>query len=169
MKSGRIRTAVLVRGSLPGPQTRPAAPAQCRCCGMVSYRADDHGGAHECCLAWPRVTGFGYPCPACQIARVIARTGRVPGWLPPLPDRLPDGTPFVPDPPPVPLCAACGHVMTVIVPGQRCHPLCAADWAGTRRLAATTGHAGGHRRALAGDRNGPGVMPAAGTIAVRSA
>jgi hypothetical protein len=35
------------------------------------------------------------------------------------------------EPPAVPRCACCGQRMTVVVPGQRAHPLCADDWATT--------------------------------------
>jgi hypothetical protein len=71
----------------------------CRFCGTPSFRADDQGAVHECCLSWQRVMSFGYPCPSCQIARTVARTGRLSGRPPPLPLTLPDGTPFVPDVP----------------------------------------------------------------------
>lgn len=75
------------------------APAGlCRYCGQPSYRTDDIGAVHPCCLAWRRVIAAGFQCPACQIARMTAaRGGRLPGHPPTLPRTLPDGTPFVPD------------------------------------------------------------------------
>jgi hypothetical protein len=79
-------------------RTRPVSrPAPGRYCGQISYGADGDGAVHECCLAWRRVMSFGYPCPACQIYRIVLRTGRLPDRPPPLPATLPDGTPFVPD------------------------------------------------------------------------
>lgn len=73
------------------------SPGPCRCCGQRSYRADDLSPVHECCLAWQRVISFGYPCPACQIAHYVARTGRLPDEPPRLSRTLPDGTPYAPD------------------------------------------------------------------------
>lgn len=75
--------------SLPDPQP-------CRYCGDPAYYVDDAGALHSCCHAWRRVMSFGYPCPSCQIARVVARTGRLPDRSPPLPLALPDGTPYAP-------------------------------------------------------------------------
>lgn len=69
----------------------------CRYCGDPAYHSDEAGAFHDCCRAWRRVMSFGHPCPACHVARIVARTGRLPEWLPPLPQTLPDGTPYVPD------------------------------------------------------------------------
>jgi hypothetical protein len=82
----------------------PAAP--CRYCGGTAYGRDDDGPAHDCCVAWRAVIEAGYPCPACQVAEIIARQPKT--WpdgsirqvklprLPPLPMTLPDGRPYVP-------------------------------------------------------------------------
>jgi hypothetical protein len=95
----------------PGPRTRPLTPpGPCRLCGRPSYQADDDGPVHECCLAWRHVLAAGRPCPSCQVSEIVLRQPahkpdgtvrpvRLPA-LQPLPKALPDGTPYVPDPPP---------------------------------------------------------------------
>jgi hypothetical protein len=94
----------------PGVPLRPgrlaAAPAApCRYCGRTAYGGDSDGPAHDCCHAWRAVIAAGRPCPACQVAQVIARQPAGPDGtpravrlpsLPPLPAMLPDGRPYVP-------------------------------------------------------------------------
>jgi hypothetical protein len=77
------------------PPPPPAGP--CRYCEGPSYITDDYGPVHLCCRAWRHVMTFGFPCPSCQVARIIAHTGRLPKFLPPLPLTLPDGSPYVPE------------------------------------------------------------------------
>lgn len=80
------------------PSTPPPPPAgPCRYCGEPSYIADDLGAVHLCCRSWRRVIKAGFACPSCQIARIVARTGRLPSQPPKLPTTLPDGSPFVPE------------------------------------------------------------------------
>jgi hypothetical protein len=85
-------------------RTWPTAQASpCRCCGDQCFGADDEGSVHACCLAWRRVIAAGFPCPSCEIARIvkarIARglSGLPPGDPPRLPRTLPDGSPFAPE------------------------------------------------------------------------
>lgn len=131
----------------PGNRVRSTAdPGPCRYCHRPAWGADELGAVHDCCLAWQHVIAAGHPCPACQVAvnvlKQLAAIALLPPEkrgavrlpvLPPLPALLPDGTPYVPEPPPAPRCAACRQRMTVIMPGQRAHPLCAEDWAAPPR------------------------------------
>ena len=70
----------------------------CRYCARPAWLRDSEGPVHRCCLAWARVIAAGYPCPACQIALHLERTGRLPDEPPWIPRTLPDGSPVVPDP-----------------------------------------------------------------------
>jgi hypothetical protein len=75
----------------------PPADGSCRYCGGPAYGTDDYGPVHLCCRAWRHVMSFGFSCPSCQVARIVASTGRLPKFLPPLPMTLPDGSPYVPE------------------------------------------------------------------------
>jgi hypothetical protein len=92
----------------PGPHMRQLEAAEpCGHCHRPSWSADEAGPAHGCCIAWKRVIKAGRPCPACQVAEIVLRQSahqpdgtirqvRLPA-LPPLPQALPDGTPYTPD------------------------------------------------------------------------
>jgi len=71
-------------------------PGPCRLCGAWSFLGDEQGAVHPCCWAWREVIAAGRPCPACQIARMVIRTGRLPRNPQPLPAELPDGAPYIP-------------------------------------------------------------------------
>ena len=63
-------------------RTHPSPAAGCRYCGAVTLTSDEHEPVHSCCRAWRAVIAAGFPCPACQVARVIERQ----------PKTWPDGT-----------------------------------------------------------------------------
>jgi hypothetical protein len=91
---------------MPTARTQPiASGGPCRYCGAPSFRADDQGPVHECCLAWRHVIAAGRPCPSCQVSKILDSPANPNRWLPGqadipnlpwLPRTLPDGTPYSP-------------------------------------------------------------------------